>query len=58
MKELGRGETAEKLFDTYTLTANPPEPGAFLELSIVVQAYDKNDIQNLWPSAAVAQIEN
>lgn len=55
--ELQRGDIAQPLFDTYTLTASPPEAGAVLELSVVVQAFEYNDIKDLWPVAAVALIE-
>lgn len=41
----------DKLFDTYTLTASaPPVAHAMLELTIAVQAFRREDLNDIWPS--------
>ncbi|MGN0238352.1 MAG: fimbrillin family protein [Lepagella sp.] len=41
--------TATPLFDTYTLTANPPVSGAQLELSIIAQIVPTEKLSEAWP---------
>ena len=54
MQPVSRGEELNALFETYTLTASPPMPGAYLELSILAEAAywkseDVNDVSVAWP---------
>lgn len=49
MKPLNRGETAEPLFNTYTLTANVPMVDAYLNLTMAVQTVIYEDISTAWP---------
>lgn len=65
-KELARGASVpddDKLFDTYTLTANAPVPDAVLDLTIAVQAVMWNDLSTpigtdkyIWPTEIVTKL--
>lgn len=70
-KEIARGEAVpatDKLFNTYTLTANSPVPDAVLDLTIAVQALRWDDIITpigteggnnvyIWPSDIVTKLQ-
>lgn len=43
------GQTTEKLFDTYTLTAVSPNPDARLILNVVTQAVLHYQVEQAWP---------
>ena len=45
------GQTTEKLFDTYTLTAVSPNPDARLILNVVTQAVLHYQVEQAWPHA-------
>lgn len=53
MKEVKRGETLVPLFEKYTLTADPPMVGAYLDLEIVVQSVSYIDVFTAWPEEFV-----
>ena len=44
------GAATAPLFTSYTLTAEPPQPGAWLEMTISVQAIIKDDMKYVWPN--------
>ena len=63
-KELAReASIPDKLFDTYTLTANAPVPDAVLDLTIAVQAVRWEDLSTpisegeyIWPAKIVKKL--
>lgn len=64
-QEIARGDSipsADKLFDTYTLTANAPLPDAVLDLTIAVQAVMWDDLRTpiggkyIWPDEIVTKL--
>ena len=46
---LTSGQVAPALFDSYTLTANPPMANAVFDLTIVAQAVYHTDVALVWP---------
>jgi hypothetical protein len=50
MKKTKPGDSLARLFESYKLTAQPPMLGAYLELSILAQAFYVTDAEYVFPT--------
>lgn len=51
------GEEAEKLFNSYTLTADAPVLDSYLQMTILAQAVYIDDVDQMFPPAVITEME-